>query len=792
MEIISPSGFTLARVVGKVNHPKFSATFIIKGTFQLIPGGKVEFMKESDPPLGDLFADNDTEKSCIHESDFALYKPRADLILSGKCCPPGGQPTQGCRVTFQVADCQKKLYVFGDRKWVRNSIGSLTISEPEPFKEMPLIYENSFGGPDYKNNPHGKGATQITTESGHEFWPLPNIEDPRCLITSPEDRPDQVGFAPIGRMWPQRTSNRMGTYDEQWLEERWPYFPADFDWGYFNYAPPDMQMNRYLNGDESLYVENLHPEIPQYRSQLPGVRARCFINEQIEGESRFREVKLNLDTLWADMEEEKLHLVWRGIAEVATEELEEIQHCLVVSEPLEEESKPLSDYRLLLIQYLKEEQEEDIAGWETEMEIQPIDDSWIQEMEADFSRMEKEFKKIEAQAIESEKVARAMLKEAGIDSAKRDQAKQAAREMSIKDILTQAAKQEEKIRKSDPELAKKLPPSMTAVEIDDIDRSFQFEPLPEFDSFPESMTREDCEARLFNKEIFENEDLSSLDLSGLDFSNCICRNTNFEGATLNDVKFTGTDLSGANLARCDLSGLNLQGARLADADLSEANLSSVDLRDANVDNADFSAAILENARLDKAHGFRTIFVAAALKGAQFGAAYLEEADFERADLESVNFKKAVLRDASVEGTQGKGINMQSADLTGLHASEGPDFTDGSFVGAQAAGSIWEDAVLEGADFSAAQLMDADFTNTTLKQARFTRADLTMARFEKADLTETNMTFVNLFQGSLEKTKLVRTDFRGSNLYEVEFYLAEIKDAHFEGANLKMTKLVDNK
>ncbi len=786
MEIITNCGFTLARIASKVKPPKYSATFIVKGTFQLTPGGKAEFIEESDPPLGDLYVDNDTEKSCIHESDFALYKPRADLTLSGKCYPSDNQNIQGCRVTFQVAECKKNLYVFGDRKWIRNSTGSLIISKPQSFNEMSIIYENSFGGSNFKNNLHGKGNAPIIGENGQEFWPLPNIEDPNHLITLPDDRPDPAGFSPIGRMWPLRAKNRVGTYDEKWLKERWPYFPMDFDWGFFNCAPSDMQMNRFLTGDESLYFENLHPEIQHYHSQLPGIRARCFINKQIEEEeTRFQEIELHLDTLWVDMDEEKVHLVWRGLTEVETEEMEELKHCLVVNESLEQKPKSLDDYQSLLMQRLEEEHK-DVE--EEEIELLPMDDSWIKEMEADFVRMEKEFAEIEIQAAESEKETRAILIAAGIDPAKLDKAQEDARNMSIKDILTQAAKQEEEIRKSNPDLVDKLPPPMTAEEINEIDLSFQFDSLPEFDAFPEPLTREDCIERLLNKESFENEDLSGLDLSDLDFSGCTCCNVNFQNTTLNNVKFTGTNLSGSNLARCDLSGIDFQSAILTNAELCEAKLSSADLRETILDDADFSGAILEKARLGKAHGFRTIFVAATLKEAQLIDSCMEEADFEGANLESVNFKNAILKEASVESANGKNINMQAADLTCLHASEGPDFTNGSFQRVQAAGSIWEDAILERADFSGAQLTDADFTNTTLTQARFTCADLTMARFEKANLTETHMTYVNLFQGSLEKTTLIRTDFRGSNLYEVEFYLAEIENAFFEGANLTMTKL----
>ncbi len=37
-------------------------------------------------------------------------------------------------------------------------------------------------------------------------------------------------------MWTQRYS-KIGNYKGNYLKERWPWFPKDFDWGYFNAAP---------------------------------------------------------------------------------------------------------------------------------------------------------------------------------------------------------------------------------------------------------------------------------------------------------------------------------------------------------------------------------------------------------------------------------------------------------------------------------------------------------------------------------------------------------------------------
>jgi uncharacterized protein YjbI with pentapeptide repeats len=786
LKVFSESKYTVAWHVGKINPPAYSATCIIKGTFSLKPGGKAEPVEEHDPLSGDLFVDDNTEKSCIYESDFACYKPRADILLVGKCHTPRQESLQGCRVTLQVGAQKKSLYVFGDRFWQKNRAGAWTISEPIPFTEMPLIFENSFGGPGFADNPCGKGNRKLTRATGEEYWPLPNIEDPRRLLIAPDQCPDPAGFAPLGRMWPRRSAGKVGTYDDLWLNERWPYFPTDFDWGYFNCAPPDMQCG-YLGGDEALYFENLHPIYAHYNTQLPCLRARLFVTELKEGEKRFREIKLNLDTLWVTIEEEKLHLVWRGVIEIGDEEITAIEQCLVVSESLDMEPEPLEYYQALLLRRLQEEQEEDEEEDPSPV-IVPFDDSWVKEMDADFARMEEDFKKIEAEAAESEKEVRKMLVEAGIDPAELDRAQNAAAQMSLKDMLTKSAKQEQQMRESSPELAGKMPLPMTAEEIEEIDQSFQFEPtMDDFEPMPEPLTREDCEHRITGKENFENADLAGLDLTGLDFSGCNCCNTNFAGTLLQGAKFSAANLAGANLAACDLSNIDFQGANLAGADGTGAIMNLANFDGAILDDADFSGAFLEKASFNQAHGFRAIFVSAHLKGAKFVAAEMQEADFEGAVLEETDFTRANLREASVEGAKGKGIKMEAAIITGLHASEGPDFSEGNFKNVQAVESNWEAAILDRADFSGASLFNADFAKTSLRQARFSGADLTKARFEKADLTDAGMTYVNLFRGSFDKAKLIRTDLRGANCYEVAFYLTEIENVQFDGANLKMTK-----
>jgi uncharacterized protein YjbI with pentapeptide repeats len=51
-----------------------------------------------------------------------------------------------------------------------------------------------------------------------------------------------------------------------------------------------------------------------------------------------------------------------------------------------------------------------------------------------------------------------------------------------------------------------------------------------------------------------------------------------------------------------------------------------------------------------------------------------------------------------------------------------------------------------------------------------------------------MRFVNLYGGSLRKSRLVNADLRGANLYAVDFYKSVMGGTQLEGANVKRSLL----
>jgi len=731
MEIYNETEFTFAPFLGRVGFPNHSLTSIVKGTFDLRHGQKAVLSG------GQLFAtaselyedDKDGQGGARYESDFAYFKPRADLLLAGRCHPPNGKPTKASRVTFKVGSKTKSLAVFGDRYW-KGAIKSL--SDPEPFSEMELRYENSYGGEGYKKNPVGKGFKKAQNKSGAKIWPLPNIENIHHRINSPSDHPAPAGFAPIGSLWHERFS-KMGTYKRAWLKERWPWFPKDFDWSHFNAATTDQQVEGYLKGDEKLYFENLHPIHSQYHSQLPALRVRLFINELESlnsNNTRFKEVTMNLDTLWVDMESEKLVLVWRGLSEVLSEEYEEIHHVFIVTEKLDNQTQPLEHYHQQFIKKLADEESDKTY------EVKPFKENTI---DVD--------KKIE----QANKEIRASLIEAGIDP---------------DNLPKQTAEQ----KAEDEKLLKEM----------------GIEPEPTKTPF----SRERFTERFSHGETFIDEDLTLLDLSNLELPS-----VNLETAILSKVNFNASNLSNAilsnaNLMGANLSGANLREANLKDADLTGTNLSGADLTGACLDDAIFEKAQLKGAILDNVSAIDSIFSEANLTETSFRSSQLQGADFSDSTLKLAIFHGANLFEATLNGAKGENIDLSNANLTELRASDNADFSHGNFQGAKGTSSIWEGANLTEANLSYSNFEGADFSAANLEAANLFAANMKFTRFIKADLTTANLEKMNLFQGSLEKANLTKSNFNGANLYGVEFLDAVIKETQFKQSNLKMTKLSD--
>ena len=295
--------------------------------------------------------------------DQGFPKPHGEVVVTGSCFAPRGRTVPAGEVAVRVGSLEKRLTVFGDRHWRKNGL----ISEPVPFSENPLTWKNAFGGPDFKENPLGKGITPVVLEDGRRRVPLPNIEIPHRLIGSPGDRPPPAGFVPLDLQWPQRMA-KCGTYDKQWLDTRWPWFPDDLDPEFFNVASADQFIDGFFTGDETLEIRNMHPDLRVIRSRLPGQRPRCFVTRKKslghDAETEFVEVQQKIDTVWMFPAILRGLVFYRGTLPVLDDEYADIVRIFVAAERMTDAPLPPEHYL---------EEQKKIWNRAVEMDMAPLE-----------------------------------------------------------------------------------------------------------------------------------------------------------------------------------------------------------------------------------------------------------------------------------------------------------------------------------------------------------------------------------------------------------------------------------
>ncbi len=239
----------------------------VKGTWEITRRQTLLLAEKQEPIIRvPTYRDKPGESSLLYESDLVHTKPTTDILLHGTAYAPRGKPVRRVDVTLKVANLSKTLCVFGNRKWNCKTL-TLSITEPEPFVEMPLLYERAYGGVDqsleetesqrwHSDNPVGTGYAKHSENLHDQF--LPNIEypDQRIGIWNPKGR--TAGFGPIARPWAPRVE-LSGTYDEKWERENHPLLPADFDDRFYLCAPEDQRPKNHLRGGEAVELQNFTP-----------------------------------------------------------------------------------------------------------------------------------------------------------------------------------------------------------------------------------------------------------------------------------------------------------------------------------------------------------------------------------------------------------------------------------------------------------------------------------------------------------------------------------------------------
>lgn len=284
----------------------------VKITYDLSTGRPVPSPRQAGFLAADVYWADPAESSLRAAGDVTLLKPSTDVMLIGRAVSITG-PVPAMDVRMQVGSVQQALRVTGDRVWLRDG-KAWRVSEPLPFDRMPLRWEFAFGGsspadPNHPlenepRNPVGRGFV-ASWETELDGRPLPNIEDPGNLMTTPYDRPTPVGFAPLAPAWLGRRQYA-GTYDAAWQKGRAPHLPLDFDPRFLHAAPSTLVPARRFVGGEPVALHGVAASTLAFDLPTPDVElAFDFAGAEIAAEA-------HLDTILFEPDLARMQMVWRA------------------------------------------------------------------------------------------------------------------------------------------------------------------------------------------------------------------------------------------------------------------------------------------------------------------------------------------------------------------------------------------------------------------------------------------------------------------------------------------------
>lgn len=334
MELINSTRMVAGYTMGMEPSGRELLVVVVKGTFRIPAqqGAALQLHEEQLPlVMSDVFFGEPGLSAPKYEMDYAPRKARCDVLLNGHAHAPDGRPTDRVTVGLQIGDWSKSFSVVGDRVWV--SAGGARATAPQPFTMTPISYDHAFGGVDqhhedsgqhaaFAANPAGRGFHKHLTAQWLEGSPLPNTEELGVVVTQPDGPYRPMSYGVIGRHWDPRY-RYAGTYDQQWLDEVFPFLPADFDQQYYQAAPLDQQLPMPA-GEQLVSLVNL---TPQGRSdfRLPFLEAPIHVFPK---KGPREDLKAPADTILIEPDLERVTLTWR-IARPLRKSLRDIAQVLV-------------------------------------------------------------------------------------------------------------------------------------------------------------------------------------------------------------------------------------------------------------------------------------------------------------------------------------------------------------------------------------------------------------------------------------------------------------------------------
>ena len=824
-------------------------TFTFRKEHHLVITAKLYFPLQGGDPL--LFSDAYQAMSELTEPfiDEGLPKISPEFFTIGNAKSLNGKLVPAINVKTALHDAVKSVHVTGDRYWLGGLTGT---SKPVPFSEMPITWNNAFGGKGFDKNPSGKGIDKEKTELGEDLVSMPNIEYSSQLFTGLKQRPTPAGFSPVLIDHPDR-SQHLGTYDDEWLAHDFPGYPKDFNLKSFNAAPKDQQINRQICANDDFKIENMHESHSIINGSLPDFKVRAFLVKpfnELENLSQedLTEVNLEIDTVVFYPNQLFGTLIYRGTIKVDNSDACDYQYLLSAYESPQTSARSKSHYFKSLVGRLHPDLNMQYAL--TTKDLIPDD---IPCGMARLTQQEVEPRQLLAEHIESrmnesvsdklEETAEQLkalildAKEKGQDASSLEQQLYNLKnpvkdEWQLKfeaitnklapmaedgktldlhkidfrafDELTKLSEEYAEFQKAQAQqnLEKQI---SDALESNNSDMAENLQgALDRFQAPPELPRPSDYKATLKQLEQ-ANAQLPTdqkTDLVDIKEKLETAHEMQIEGYRISaHMMDTGTPPKAKELVSIRAKALQAieNGKSLAYMDLSGIDFSGLDLR-----GIDFSNCYLEQCNFHYSNLELANFHKAIAVRCDFSHANLTQANLESANIGASNFKQATLMMAnSVNCEFAKAdfssANLEMLDLSGTINTLEVVFKQANLKGVNFGNATFLETDFHGADFTETQCIEATFNECNLshiqgKQSQFQgcnfiSCDMSAIHFEKSDFTNARfLEKTNLGGSKFEQCILADSTARKVELNHTKLINCTLNNADFSESNLEHSDL----
>jgi hypothetical protein len=339
--------------------------------YRIEPGRRASPLAEVVPVTTEpLYAPSSNEgagRVLVEEAHAAsMGKLLTDVIARGAARSRRG-PVTALETGVRVGAARKAVRAVGDRRVVLGARGELGFSSPEPFVEMPLIWERAYGGRDqhvealfakdeavrfgapvelgkvgaqviYPRNGAGRGYGLDVDRDRFVGMAAPNLEDPTDAVTADRllsattndwiDRPVAACYAPIDAFTfpraaffippafdtPKRAVHEVGAgaLTREDLERKFDLRNL-VDRRMFNAAPAGLAVCR-LEGGERVSLWNMHAAHELLEFDLPDDRPTLVLEPPGVAP---RELPAMLGTVLIEPDAGRVTLTWAGVLPVA-------------------------------------------------------------------------------------------------------------------------------------------------------------------------------------------------------------------------------------------------------------------------------------------------------------------------------------------------------------------------------------------------------------------------------------------------------------------------------------------